>query len=161
MLQKQHITIVITPAFAKKLRIAIVRTDYYKELLDNLEQYCRKTLKENHISDAQVKTFTVPGSWEIPVMVQKLAKSKKFDAIVTFGVLVRGETHHFDMIANEVSRALMQLSLEYSIPVAIEVLAVYEKKHALMRAGKNEHNKGIEAAQAVLKMLNALHAVRE
>ncbi len=161
MLKASQSHLVVEPQFAEVLRIAIVKTDYYPELVNNLEKHCVATLMTNGVPKEQIKTFTVPGSWEIPLMVQKLAKSKQFDAIVTFGVLVKGETHHFDMIASEVGRALMQLSLDYwnSIPIALEVLAVYEKKQAEVRAGDNEHNKGIEAATAVLKMLDAVGEV--
>lgn len=159
MLKKQQTETVISSALARGLRVAIVRTDYHTELVDNLERYCRKTLQANHLASEQIETFTVPGSWEIPLMVERVAESEAFDAIITFGVIVKGETHHFDMIANEVGRALMQLSLDYSIPVTLEVLAVYDKKHAIARAGDNEHNKGIEAALAALKMVKALKTV--
>lgn len=159
MIKKLQSNIQLDKAFTKKLKIAIIRTDYHQLLNDNLENYCRATLMENGVVQSAVQTFVVPGSWELPLMVQKIAKSKKFDAIIVFGIIVRGETHHFDMIANEVGRALMQLSLDYSIPVALEVLAVYKIKDANVRAGKDSHNKGIEGATAVLKMLTALHKV--
>lgn len=146
----------IDKEFAKTLRIAIVRTDYHNELNNNLEKHARQTLVANGVDDANIRTFSVPGSWEIPLMAQKIAKSQKFDAIITFGIIIKGETHHFDMIANEVGHALMQLSLDYSLPIALEILAVYEKKHAEARAGDNEYNKGIEGATAVLEMLHEL-----
>src|SRR6266446_4524748 len=153
MLKQQQATIPLDKNLAKNLRIAIVRPDYHQTLNTNLETYCAQTLLENGVPESQIKTFIVPGSWELPLMVQQIAKSKQFDAIVAFGVIVKGETHHFDMIANEVARSLMQLSLDYSIPVALEVLAVYDIKQAEARAGENAHNKGIEGATAVLKSL--------
>lgn len=156
MIHELQSTLTLPVGFTKPLRIAIVRTDYHTEMLDNLEKHCVATLTLNGVLAGNIKTFTVPGSWEIPLMAQSIAKTKKYDAIITFGIIIRGETHHFDMIATEVGRALMQLSLDYSIPIALEVLAVYEKKHAEARAGDNEHNKGIEGATAVLKMLHAL-----
>lgn len=156
MIQKQHPDLGLDPKFTKKVKIAIVRPMYHNALNSNLEKYCIATLLENGVEDKNIQSFLVPGSWEIPLMVQSIAESKKFDAIVAFGVIVRGETHHFDMIANEVSTALMQLSLEYSIPVAMEVLAVYDIKDAQKRAGNDEYNKGIEGAAAALKMLEAL-----
>lgn len=149
----------IDKKIAKLARIAIVRTDYHTELNDNLEEYCRKTLIHYGVLKENIKTFTAPGSWEIPIVAQAVAKSKKFDAIITFGIIVKGDTYHFDMIANECSRALMQLSLDYSIPIAIEVLAVFDMKEAQERAGKNKKNKGIEAATAVLKTLSTLKEI--
>jgi len=101
-----------------------------------------------------------PGSWEIPLIAQTVAKTKKYDAIVAFGVIIKGDTYHFDMIANECTRALMQLSLDYSIPVAIEVLAVNNLKQAQERASQNEQNKGIEGALAALKTLQTLHNIK-
>ncbi len=159
MIKKQQQIKTYNKTFAKKLKIAIIRTNYHVELIDNLELYAKKTLINAGVVETNIQTFTVPGSWEIPLLVQKAAKSKKFDAIIAFGVIVKGETYHFDLIANEVARALMQLSLDYTIPVAFEVLAVYDKKHAEVRAGKDENNKGIEAANAALQMIHELAIV--
>lgn len=144
---------------AKASKIAIVRTDYHAELNDNLEAYCRKTLIHYGVLEKNIKTFIAPGSWEIPLISQKVAQLKKFDGIITFGVIVKGDTYHFDMIAHECSRALMQLSLDYSIPVALEVLAVFDIADARVRAGNNNQNKGIEGATAVLKTLSTLKKI--
>lgn len=159
MLKKQKIQSVIDKKTVESLRIAIVRTDYHKELNDNLEEYCIKTLLLNHVKRQNIQTFSAPGSWEIPLIAQAAAKSGKFDGIVTFGVIVKGDTHHFDMIANECARALMNISIEYSIPVAIEVLAVFDIADARARAGRNDNNKGIEGALAVLKALSVLKKI--
>lgn len=156
MIQKQHTALGLDPKFTKGIKIAIIRPTYHGPLNDNLEKYCIATLLENGVKDSNIQTFLVPGSWELPLMVQSVAESKKFDAIIVFGIIVKGETYHFDMIANEVSTALMQLGLEHSIPVILEVLAVYDIKDAKVRAGNDEFNKGIEAAGAALKMLEAL-----
>ncbi len=159
MLQKQKVNIALDERLFEEAKIAIVRTDYHKELIDNLETYCHNTLKQYGVREKNIKVFTVPGSWEIPLLVQAAAKSKNFDAIITLGVIMRGETYHFDMIANECARALMQLSLDYSMPIAIEILAVNNIKQAKERTGKNIRNKGIEAAIAVLKSLSALKKI--
>ena len=159
MLKKQS-SLTIDKQLTEKLRIAIVRTNYHVELIDNLTAYAKKTLIDSGVMESNIQTITAPGSWEVPLLVQAAAKSKKFDAIIAFGVIVKGETYHFDMIANEVGRALMQLSIDYSIPVALEVLAVFDKKDAEVRAGKNDHNKGIEAGNAVLHTLLAMNSVK-
>ncbi|MDO8621517.1 MAG: 6,7-dimethyl-8-ribityllumazine synthase [Candidatus Levybacteria bacterium] len=156
MLKKQNTQVQIAKNLTKNLKVAIIRTDYYKELNDNLEKHCRKTLIANGVDKTNIETFVAPGSWEIPLMVQEAAKSKRFEAIVAFGVIVKGETYHFNMIANECARALMELSLDYSIPIALGVLAVFDKNQALERAGDNDRNKGVEAAIAVLKSLETL-----
>lgn len=151
--------VTIDKKFAKNLRIAIVRTNYHAELVDNLESYARGTLISVGVKEKNIGTFVAPGSWELPLLVKKVAERKKFDAIIAFGIIVKGETHHFDLIANEVASALMQLSIDYVIPVAFEVLAVYNKAHAEVRAGNNEMNKGIEAANAVLQTLWTLKEI--
>lgn len=160
MLQKLEKNIKIDPEFTRDLRIAIVRTDYHAEFNDNLEDYARETLLQHGVDETHIETFSVPGAWEIPLMAQTVAETRKFQAIIAFGVIIKGETHHFDMIAGEVGRILMSLSLAVRIPVALEILAVYDRKHAEARAGKNEQNKGIEGATAVLKMLAALKKVK-
>lgn len=146
--------------FTKNLRVAIVRTNYHVELIENLESYAKKTLLEAGLLEKNVQTFIAPGSWEVPLLAQAAAESNKFDAIIAFGIIVKGETYHFEMIANEVGRALMQLSIDYSTPIALEVLAVYDKKQAEARAGKNSKNKGIEAANAVLQTLQTLQTLK-
>ena len=147
--------------FAKKLHIAIVRTGYHEHLVDNLEAYARGTLITAGVAEKNITTVRVPGSWEIPLLVQKMAESKKakFDGIIALGVIVKGATFHFELIANEVTSALMSLQVENHIPVAFEILAVSDMKYAEERAGQNEYNKGIEAANAVLQTIHALKKV--
>ena len=147
--------------FAKKLRIAIIRTTYHEHLVDNLEAYARGTLITAGVAEKNITSFRVPGSWEIPILVQKIAESKKakYDGIIALGIIVKGATFHFELIANEVTSALMQLSIDNHIPVGYEVLAVADIKHAEERAGQNEYNKGIEAANAVLQTILALKKI--
>jgi 6,7-dimethyl-8-ribityllumazine synthase len=147
--------------FAKKLKIAVVRTNYHNDLVDNLEAYARGTLIAAGVNEKNMETFRAPGSWEIPILVQKIAETKKikFDGIIAFGVIVKGETFHFELIANEVTSALMQLSIDNHVPIAYEVLAVQDIKHAHARAGQNDYNKGIEAANALLQIILALKQI--
>lgn len=121
---------------------------------------CVAHLVASGVPRSNIALFDAPGSWEIPLIAQRIAKTKKFDGIATFGVIVKGATYHFDMIANEVGRALMQLSLDYSIPVALEVLAVFSLDHARVRA-TGEHNRGREAAQALLDTAQVLSVIKK
>lgn len=147
--------------FAKKLKLAIVRTTYHDSLVDNLEAYARGTLIAAGVTEKNIQTFRAPGTWEIPILVQKIAEAKKlkFDGIMAFGVIVKGETFHFELIANEVTSALMQLSIDNHTPIAFEILAVADIKHAQARAGQNDYNKGIEAANALLQILLTLKQI--
>ncbi len=147
--------------FAKKLKIAIVRTNYHEHFVDNLETCSRSTLQTAGVLDKNIHTYRVPGSWEIPLLVQKIAESKKakYDGIIALGVIVKGATFHFELIANEVTSALMSLSIDNHMPIAFEILAVSDIKHAEERASQNEYNKGIEAANAVLQTIFTLKQI--
>lgn len=143
----------------RDIKIAIVSSSFRKEVSSNLEKNCLKTLKEKGLVDNQIEIMRVPGSWEIPLIVEKLAKKSLYDAIITFGAIVKGKTYHFEQIANEVAHALMEISLEYEIPVIFEVLAVYNLQDALDRATRKEENKGVEAALTTLEMIKLLSKI--
>jgi len=96
---------------------------------------------------------------EVPLIVDKLAASKQFDAIVAFSIIIKGDTYHFDMIANEVARALMNTMINYHIPIGFEILAVNTLEQAVARASSDNYNKGIEAGNAILKTLKTLREI--
>lgn len=143
----------------KDLKIAIVSSSFRAKVSDNLEKECLKTLRKRGLTEAQISIFRVPGSWEIPLIVKKLAKKGIYDAIITFGAIVKGQTYHFEQIGSELARALMEISLEYEIPVIFEVLAVYDLKDALKRATSKKDNKGVEAALTALEMIRKVNKV--
>lgn len=139
----------------QKLKVAIVKSNYHSELTKSMELSCRKSLIKAGLGESNIKTFEVPGSWEIPLIVKKIARTKKFDGIVTFGVIIKGETYHFELIAKGCAYALMDIALEFNIPIIFEVLATYTLEQAKQRTiGK--YNKGIEAARVLLKTLKTL-----
>lgn len=96
----------------------------------------------------------VPGAWELPLTVKMLAKSGKVDAVVALGCVIRGNTPHFDYIANEVTKGLAQFSLESGVPVSLGVLTADTLEQAIERAGTKMGNKGADAATAAIEMLN-------
>lgn len=142
----------------KELTIAIVRSTYHGEMTQNMEKECKNFLVKSGVDEKNINTFFVPGSWEIPLVVKKLAITKKYDGIITFGVIVKGETYHFDMIANECARALMQISVECVIPITLEILAVYDILDAKKRS-TGITNKGTEAAKSVLETIATLQKI--
>ena len=85
---------------------------------------------------------------------------KKYDAMVALGAVIKGVTYHFELVVNECARGIMDVSLRHDVPIIFEVLATYNKRDALRRAGHNKSNKGIEAAQTALSLLAALSSVR-
>ncbi len=144
---------------ANKLKIAIVQSTYHAELNGNMTKYCQEVLIQNDIPENNIDIYYVPGSWEVPLIVDKLAKYRRFDAIVAFSIIIKGDTYHFDMIANEVARALMNTAIKYHIPVGFEILAVNTLEQAQDRASDNNYNKGIEAGNAILKTLKTLREI--
>lgn len=138
------------------MKIAVVSSSFRKEVSDNLEKHCLKTLQRKGVHRKQVDIFRVPGSLEIPLVVKRLARSGKYDAIIAFGAIVKGKTYHFEQIANECIRGCMDVSWQYEIPVIFEVLAVYDLKDAIKRATRKTENKGIEAALSALEMIKLM-----
>lgn len=158
MIQSQPKKTAKLDRFNNKLKIAIVRSNYYSQLTKSLEKACKECLISSGIKMENIETFEVPGSWEIPLIVKKIAVSKKFDGIIAFGIIVKGETYHFEMIANQCGRALMNISLEFNIPVTFEVLAVYTLEQAVKRSS-GKLNKGIEAARTLLETIKELKRI--
>jgi 6,7-dimethyl-8-ribityllumazine synthase len=143
----------------EKLKVAIVQSTYHTELNNNMTNYCQEVLIQNGLLESNIGVYYAPGSWEVPLIADKLAKSKRFDAIVAFSIIIKGDTYHFDMIANEVTRALMNTAINYQLPVGFEILAVNTLEQAEARASNNNYNKGIEAGNAILKTLKTLSEI--
>jgi 6,7-dimethyl-8-ribityllumazine synthase len=135
-------------------RFAIVASEYNSVIMDRLIDGARRAL----VDQKELKLIRVPGSFEIPLAAKKAAQSKKFDAIVALGCVVRGETPHFEYISSAVSHALQQVTLETGIPVGFGVLTVDTVQQAMDRTGE-AGNKGSEAAATALAMINVLHEI--
>lgn len=142
-----------------KIKIAIVSSNFRSEVADNLEKNCLLTFEKQGLKNNQIDIFRVPGALEIPLLVKKVALKKKYDAIITFGAIVKGDTYHFEQIANECVRGCMDVSWEFQIPVIFEVLAVAKLEDAMIRATRDKENKGEEAALTTLKMIDLLETV--
>jgi len=127
-----------------KIRLAIISSSFREEVATNLEKNCLLTLKKKGVDKNQVDIFRIPGALEIPLLVKKAAETDRYDAIITFGAIVKGKTYHFEQIADECIRGCMDVSWKYEIPVIFEVLAVYDLKDALERATRKQENKGVE-----------------
>jgi len=138
------------------VRIAVVSSSFRIEVADNLEKNCLATLQEKGINKSQLTMVRVPGALEIPLLVKKLAKTGSYDAIITFGAIVKGQTYHFEQIANECIRGCMDVSWQYEVPVIFEVWAVYDLRDALERASREVENKGVEAAMTALAMIKLM-----
>lgn len=140
----------------KNIRIAIVSSSYRPEVTENLVIHCLKTLKEKGVRQNQIDLFKVPGSLEIPLVAKKLAKKKKYEAIIVFGAVFKGKTYHFEQVSNECVRGCMQVSLDFEIPVIFEILSVFDPKDAIDRAMGTIDNRGVEGALSALRMIEVI-----
>lgn len=137
-------------------RFAIVASTFNEVIVDRLVNGALDALERTGADRASIAVVRVPGSFELPVAVQHLVGSGKFDAVIALGCLIRGETPHFDYIAGEVTRGLGQIAIASGVPVTYGVLTVDTVEQAFSRAGLKAGNKGNEAALAAVEMVNVL-----
>jgi 6,7-dimethyl-8-ribityllumazine synthase len=152
--------ILLDPQQAARVRLAIIRAEYNHDITLSLETHCARELRQNGIPSKNIDLYAVPGCFEIPIVARRLAKLGRYDALIALGAVIRGETHHFDLVANECARGIMEVSLAQDIPIIFEVLATYNRRDALLRAGNNKFNKGLEAAQSALSLLGTLRRLK-
>lgn len=114
----------------------------------------REALKEAKAPDDAVKVFRVPGSFEIPLCALKAAESGKFDAVICLGVIIRGDTPHFEYVASETTRGIGAASLKTGVPLLFGVITADNVEQANARAGARHDNKGYEAAMAAVEVVN-------
>jgi 6,7-dimethyl-8-ribityllumazine synthase len=140
-------------------RIALVVSRYNYFIVDRLLEGCINTLVNAGIKRANIRLIKVPGAFEIPVTVKRLAETDTIDAIITLGAIIRGETPHFDIIANECARGIGSIAIETGLPVIFGVLTVDNVDQAMDRSGDEESNKGSEAAQTAVEMISVLRQI--
>lgn len=142
----------------KKYAIAASRFNDFvtKELLDG----CIDTLKRHGANDSEIEVSWAPGSFEIPQVAQRLAKSKNYDAVICLGTVIRGATPHFDFIASEVAKGVAQVSLSTGIPVIFGVITADTIEQAIERAGTKDGNKGKDAALSAIEMASLLDQIK-
>lgn len=138
------------------LRIGIVHARFNDFIGQKLLEGAEDTLIRHGVDPNHIEFFRVPGSFEIPLVAKKLAQSKRYHAIICLGVLIRGGTIHFDLIAAEVTKGLAQISLETGIPLTFGVLTCDTIEQAIERSGSKSGNKGVDAAQAAIEMADLL-----
>ena len=138
-------------------KFAIVVSRFNSLICERLVEGAIDTLKrEGEVKDENITVVRVPGAIEIPVVCEKIAASKKVDAIIALGCVIRGSTYHFEVVANECAKGMTQVMLKHAIPVANGVLTVDKLEQAVERAGTHAGNKGSEAASSALEMVNVI-----
>jgi 6,7-dimethyl-8-ribityllumazine synthase len=136
----------------QKLKIGIIVSRFNDDITKKMLTGALDCLKENNVKDENIKTVWVPGSFEIPLACERLAASKKYDALVTLGCVIKGETDHNYFISLEVSRGIMGTMLKYSLPIGFGIVTTNNLKQAQERSTV-KNNKGREAAEAALVMI--------
>ncbi len=145
---------------ASRIRVGIIRAEYNREITLSLEKKCVETLLSAGVAEKNVHLYAVPGCFEIPTLAQRLVSKKRYDVLIALGAVIRGDTYHFELVVNECARGIMEVSLRHDVPIIFEVLATYNRRDALRRAGNNKFNKGIEAAQTALSLQATLGSVK-
>lgn len=137
-------------------RIALVATRFNDFIVDSLIGGARDTLVRHGVEDASLTLVRVPGSWELPLVTDRLARSGDYDGILALGCVIRGGTPHFEYVAGECAKGLGQVSQQRDVPVSFGVLTTDTIEQAIERAGTKAGNKGAESAMALLEMISLL-----
>jgi 6,7-dimethyl-8-ribityllumazine synthase len=141
---------------ARDLRFAIVAARFNDFVVEPLVRGALDALKRHGVGDEQIEIIRVPGAFDIPVVARKLALSRRYQALIALGAVIRGQTPHFDYVAGECAGGIARIALETGIPIAFGVLTTDTVEHAVDRAGGKAGNKGADAALVALEMASLL-----
>jgi len=144
----------------EKARFCLVVARFNSFVVESLLAGAIDTLKRHGASDDEITVVRVPGAFEMPVVLEKIAAKGGYDAIVALGAVIRGGTPHFDYVAGECVKGMAQVSLKYGLPVAFGVLTVDTIEQAIERSGTKAGNKGGEAALSAIEMVNVLRQLQ-
>ena len=134
------------------LRVGIVRARFNEAITSKLVQACLAELERLDVEDGDIRHVTVPGALEIPIALKAMAESGDFDALVALGCIIRGETYHFELVANESGAGVTRVALDHGVPIANAILTVENEAQAWARA----EDKGREAARVAVEMANLM-----
>ena len=150
---------------ANDIKIGIVVARFNEFITSKLLSGALDNLKRENVNEKDIEVAWVPGAFEIPLIASKMAKSKKYDAIICLGAVkigravIRGSTSHYDYVCSEVSKGIAQISLNSEIPVMFGVLTTDTIEQAIERAGTKAGNKGSECAQGAIEMVNLIRTL--
>ncbi len=117
-------------------------------------------LKRHDVADGDIEIAWVPGSFEIPMVAQKMAELKKYDAIICLGAIIKGDTAHFDYVSAEVSKGIAKISMDFGLPVIFGVITTNNLEQAIERAGTKSGNKGFDAAVSAIELANLVENIK-
>jgi 6,7-dimethyl-8-ribityllumazine synthase len=135
-------------------KFCLVASRFNSFIVEQLEAGATDTLLRHGAEKSNIHLIKAPGAFELPMVVQKIASTKKYDAIIALGAVIRGGTPHFEYVAGECVKGIAQVALQYGIPVSFGVLTVDTIEQAIERAGTKAGNKGAEAAMSAIEMVS-------
>ena len=144
----------------KDLKIGIIISRFNSLITEKLLAGALEALKINKVSENDIEIVKIPGAFETGVVIQKMSKSKKYDALVCLGAVIRGETAHFEYVASESIKKVAAAAYETGVPCALGILTTEDTKQAMERAGTKQNNKGFEAAQVAIEMANLMRIIK-
>ena len=144
---------------ANDIKVGIVVARFNEFITSKLLSGALDNLKRENVSEEDIEVAWVPGAFEIPLIASKMAKSKKYDAIICLGAVIRGSTSHYDYVCSEVSKGIAQSGLSTETPVMFGILTTDTIEQAIERAGTKAGNKGSECAQGAIEMVNLIRTL--
>ncbi len=141
---------------AKGLKFGIIVSRFNSFITEKLLNGAMDVLLRHEADEKDIDIYKVPGSFEIPILAMRLANSKKYDAIICLGAVIRGETPHFDFVAAETSKGIAEVSIKTGMPVIYGIITADTIEQAIDRAGTKSGNKGADAAVSAIEMANLL-----
>ncbi len=141
---------------SRDLRFALVASRFNDFVVEPLLRGALDALRRHGVGDKQIEIVRVPGAFDIPIVARKLALSRRYEALIALGAVIRGQTPHFDYVAGECASGLSRIALESGVPVAFGVLTTDTVEQAVDRAGGKGGNKGADAAMVAIEMANLL-----
>ena len=144
---------------ASSMKVGIVAARFNEFIVSKLIEGARDALLRHDVAEENIDLCWVPGSFEIPVAAKKMAESKKYDALICLGAVIRGATSHYDYVCAEVSKGIAQVSLNSEIPVMFGILTTDTIQQAIERAGTKAGNKGYDCALGAIEMVNMLKQI--
>ena len=146
---------------ARDVRVACVAARFNDFVVEPLLRGALDALNRHGVTDKQIEIVRVPGAFEIPIVARKLALSRRYDAIIALGAVIRGDTPHFDYVAGECASGLARVALESDVPVVFGVLTTDTVEQATDRAGGKAGNKGADAALTAIEMVSLLRKLEK
>lgn len=142
------------------MKVAIIYSRFNSMIVNQLVEGAIDGLKRHGVKEEDITTIAVPGAYEIPLAAKTVAGLNQYDALIACGAVIRGDTPHFDMVANEVTKGVATVSLDSNVPIINAVLTTNSIEQAIERAGTKSGNKGFDAALSAIEMVQVLQNIK-